>query len=274
MEIPSKTDPLFRWNGPIIDAHAHPRGLGSDEPLDTDRIDSIVAYSRRNGVVRMSALGEVLFRRAGYSKVEIRWLNDRNAEMTARHPDFFIPFCFLDPTLGADFVREEVTRCHEVHGFRCVKLETACNVAHPSTRAVFETAGERGFPVLVHATDTDTISNREYQSDSADVRTAVKDFPQTTIIVAHLTAVGARGVWDVLDLPHVVIDTSGMQPDSGIVEYAVERLGADRVVFGSDMCGRDIPPQVGQVLGAAVSDADKQKIFYDNAVRLLGLEER
>ena len=78
--------PLFTWDNPIIDVHAHPRGLGSTEVFDAEAIDELVAYSRRTGVVRMVSLGEVSFRRGGFSKVEIRWLNDRNAELatTAR----------------------------------------------------------------------------------------------------------------------------------------------------------------------------------------------
>jgi uncharacterized protein len=268
------TEALFRWDEPIIDIHAHPRGLGDAEPLDTAFIDEEIAYSRRLGVLHMVSLGEVLFRRTGYSAVEIRWLNDRNAEL-ARHGDgFYLPFCFVDPTLGREFVREEVARCHEELGFVGIKLEVACNVAHPATGPVFEVAAERNLPVMVHATDTSTIGNRDWQSDPTDVRTAVSPHPNATVIVAHLTALGVRGVWELADLPNVHVDTSGMQPDADIVEYAVEALGPQRVVFGSDMYGRDLPTQIGQVLGAGISKSDKAKLFRGNALRLLRMEEK
>jgi hypothetical protein len=268
------TDTLFRWDEPIIDIHAHPRGLGDAGPLDTAFIDDEIAYSRRLGVTHMVSLGEVLFRRTGYSAVEIRWLNDRNAELAEYGDGFFLPFCFVDPTLGREFVRDEVARCHEQLGFVGVKLEVACNVAHPATAPVFEVAAERGLPVMVHATDTSTIGNRDWQSDPSDVRTAVSPYPEATVIVAHLTALGVRGVWELADLPNVHIDTSGMQPDAGIVEYAVNALGADRVVFGSDMFGRDLPTQIGQVLGANLPESAKKKLFRENALRLLPIEHK
>ncbi len=265
------TTPEVRWTGPIIDAHAHPRGLHVTDDPGRPFVDEFVARARRLGVEKMSSLGEVLFRASGYSETEIRMLNDRNAELASWHPDFFVPFCFLDPMLGADFVKDEVRRCHEVHGFRAIKLEIACNVSNPATHAVFEAAEANDFPVMVHASRTDIIGNRDHQSDPADVRTALSAHSGARIIMAHLTGAGRRGVWDVRDLPNVAVDTSGMQPDSGIIEYAVEHLGVDRVVFGSDAYYRDLAVQIGQVLGADLSDAEKHAVFYDNTARILGL---
>lgn len=264
-------DTDYRWTDPIIDIHAHPRGLTVADDPGWAFVERLIAYARDTGVVRMGSLGEVLFRRSGYSGVEIRWLNDRNAELAERYEGFFHPFCFLDPTLGARFVRDEVRRCHDVHGFRAIKLEIACNVAHSATHAVFETAAELGFPVLVHATSTDVVGNREHQSDSVDVRAALLDHPEARVVVAHLTAIGIRGVWNVEDLPNVHVDTSGMQPDAGIIEYAVEHLGPERVLFGSDAFYRDLPPQIGQVLGARLDEEARRLIFHDNAARLFDL---
>ncbi len=267
----NNVDPRYRWDGPIIDVHAHPRGLNGQGELDRDFIDELVEYSRSMGVIRMGTLGEVLYKRSGYTTNEIRRINDRNAELTETHPDFFIPFCFLDPTLGADFVSDEAKRCYEEYGFRALKLEVACNVSHPSTHAVFETAAERGFVLLVHATDT-TVNNDPLQSDSSDLRKVALDHPEASIIMAHLTAVGFRGVWEVFDLPNISIDTSGMQPDAEIVAYAVANIGADRVIYGSDMYARDLSAQIGQVLGSPIDDEAKRKIFYDNAAELFGIE--
>lgn len=268
----SRDDPRITWPGPIIDCHAHPRSTGAGAPLDTDLTDDLVAYSRSMRVLAMGSLGEVLFRRTGFSEIEIRWLNDRTAELSNYVPGFFIPFCFLDPTLGDAFVREEIDRCHREFGFRAIKLEIACNVAEPATDPVFARAAELGFPVLVHSTDTEHMGNRGQQSDSEDVRAAARRNPDTQMIMAHLTSAGYRGVQAIEDLPNVVIDTSGMQPEAGIVEYAVSRLGDDRVLFGSDMYGRDLPVQIAQVIAADIPDASKRKIFYDNASKLLGVD--
>jgi predicted TIM-barrel fold metal-dependent hydrolase len=256
----------------LIDCHAHPRGLGDSEELNVGFINDLVRYSRKLGIVRMVTLGEVLFKESGYTAEEIRRLNDRNAELVALHPDFFIPFCFLDPMLGTDFIADEVTRCYEVHGFRRVKLEICCNVAHPATIPVFENAVRHGFPLLVHAADTSIIGNREHQSDPEDVRSAALRHPFARIIMAHLTGVGVRGVQAVRDLDNVVIDTSGMQPEAGIVEYGVRVLGSDRILFGTDAWNRDVSAQIAQVAAAEIDEKKKRRLFRENAVAWLKLE--
>jgi uncharacterized protein len=266
-----RSHPRFLWKEPIIDIHAHPRSTGDGKPLDRELTEDMIAVSRSMGVCMMGSLGEVLFRQSGFSAVEIRWLNDRTAELTRLYP-FFHPFCFIDPTLGAGFVREEIDRCRNEYGFTAIKLEIACNVAHPATIPVFEYAAELDFPVLVHATDTDHIGNREHQSDPEDVRTASLRCPEARILMAHLTSAGIRGIQALEDLPNISIDTSGMQPDAEIVEYAVSRIGAERVLYGSDMYGRDLPPQIAQVQGALLDDEQKSKIFYYNAARMFGID--
>ena len=81
-----------------------------------------------------------------------------------------------------------------------------------------------------------------------------------------------RGVADVQDCPNVLVDTSGSQPEQGIVEWAVAQLGAERLVYGSDVVGRDFGTQLGRVLGARLTARQRDLILGGNACRLLRLE--
>ena len=89
--------------------------------------------------------------------------------------------------------------------------------------------------------------------------------------MAHLNGVGYRGIEAVADVPNVVVDTSGGDPESGMVEAAVSRLGARRVVYGSDAPIRHFGVTMNKVLGADIPDADKRAILWDNALRILKL---
>jgi len=91
------------------------------------------------------------------------------------------------------------------------------------------------------------------------------------IIMAHLTGCGVRGVLAVKPFPNVVVDTSGAAPEAGIVEFAVEQLGAERVLYGSDVPIRDFGVALSRITGSRLDAAAKQRILYENAKELLGL---
>ncbi|HOJ20752.1 MAG TPA: amidohydrolase family protein, partial [Armatimonadota bacterium] len=67
-----------------------------------------------------------------------------------------------------------------------------------------------------------------------------------------------------------LVDTSGGDPEAGVVEYAVRQLGAERVLFGSDVPGRSYGVQLGKVLGAQLTPEQRDLILFGNAERILG----
>jgi predicted TIM-barrel fold metal-dependent hydrolase len=56
---------------------------------------------------------------------------------------------------------------------------------------------------------------------------------------------------------------------NGVIEYLVEQVGADRVLFGTDAPMRDPRPQVGGLVFTRLSEADKRKIFGGNFAWML-----
>jgi predicted TIM-barrel fold metal-dependent hydrolase len=68
---------------------------------------------------------------------------------------------------------------------------------------------------------------------------------------------------------NIYIDTSGGQPHSGLVEFALNKLGPKRIVYGSDAPYRDFSVQLGRIAGAEISKVTKEMILGKNAKRLL-----
>jgi len=144
-----------------------------------------------------------------------------------------------------------------------VKLWVARRATDPGLDPILERAVHWRVPVLQHAWRK-TTGNLEGESTPADVADLARRHPQAQIIMAHLNGCNPRGIEDIVDVPNVCVDTSGGDPESGVVELAVERLGAGRVVFGSDAPIRHFGVCLAKVLGANLPWETKRMILWDN----------
>ena len=67
---------------------------------------------------------------------------------------------------------------------------------------------------------------------------------------------------------NVYLDLCDIHRHSGIVDKMVNAVGADRVLFGTDIPWYDPGYGIGSVLFSRISDTDKYKILYENAKNL------
>ena len=75
----------------------------------------------------------------------------------------------------------------------------------------------------------------------------------------------------VRDCTNVMVDISGTICRRDDVDYTVECIGADRVLFGTDMPSPgNFLANVGRVLEADLTEEQREKIFWKNAVSLWG----
>lgn len=252
----------------IIDVHTHPLmhegGIGRKESA------GLLARARSLGIRHVVALGDVLVHGRSPTAAQVRAINDDTAWLVQRHRGFVTGFCYLNPTLGEKAVRREVERCLGL-GLRGIKLEIANNARDACMRPVMALAEQHGLVVLQHAWSMTNIRQRRYHTDPEDVAMLAGRFPRVRIIMAHLTGCGVRGLLAVKPHANVWVDTSGAAPEAGIIEFAVEQLGAQRILYGSDVPVRDFRVAIARVTGSALSAAAQRAILHDNACRLLGL---
>ncbi|MDD5728269.1 MAG: amidohydrolase family protein [Victivallales bacterium] len=231
---------------------------------------SLLEAAARNGVEKAVLLGDVL--RFGNCPVEkqVRKLNDDTIAAVEKFPGKTYGFCFLNPANDLDFTLKELDRCICGHAFKGVKLEVSVNCRDKRLQPLMRKLDELKVPLLQHCWYK-TVNKYPEESDPSDVACLARQFPSVKIIMAHLTGCGHRGVEDIAECSNVYIDTSGGQPVSGLVEYAVRKLGPERVLFGSDAPGRDIACQLGRIYGAKLDEESRRKILCDNAKELLNL---
>ena len=246
----------------IFDIHAHTRCNWPESD------DEIVWAGQEVGITRINLLGDVLALGFFPTSEEIRVINDGSKRSIDLYPDIFTCFCYVNPDNPVDFSVAEIERRVQDEGFRGVKLEACVNARDKRMDPIMETAERLKVPVLHHAW-YNTLGPSGNESTAGDIANLASRFPRVPIIMAHLGGARVRGVQDLKPYSNLHIDTSGSQPMTGLVEYAVRELGPERVLYGSDVPGRDYSAQIGRVTGARVSDTVKEKILYGNAARLV-----
>jgi len=255
----------------IIDIHTHLmwNEIVEGGKSDTKSAGKAIESAKRVGIEAQCALGNFW----GYPTQQgIREINDLTIDMVSAFPGRVYGLCFINPNHPWKDVEAEVNRCLDA-GLHGVKLEFETNARRPRVDPLMELIAARDVFLLHHSWYKTTCKYPE-ESDPSDIAHLGARHPKTTILMAHLTAAGMRGVLDIAPYENILIDTSGSQPFYGTVEYAIEKLGPERVLFGSDVMGRDYGCQLGRVTGAALTERQRELVLFENAARLLKIDPK
>lgn len=250
----------------IVDVHVHPQW--GDRP--EEKMEEMIRLADRVGIETICVLGGSLGFSYNPTEAQTTAINDLTIELVRRRSDRLVGFCRLNARNGVRFNLREIDRCFATGGFRGIKLAVAINARSNRLDHIMRKAEELEAVVLHHCWYK-TVQKYPNESDPSDIAHLAARFPAVKIIMPHLTGCLHRGVQDVRPFENVYVDTSGSQGVAGMVEYGVRHLGAGRILFGSDMPGRDFSAQLAKVCGAKISARDKEMILRLNARRLLRL---
>jgi predicted TIM-barrel fold metal-dependent hydrolase len=181
-------------------------------------------------------------------------------------PERLIPFVRLNPNYPADMPR--LMERAVIGGVRGVKLHPTTTLAHPAgepTLAVLRLAAEAGVPVLFHCGDD------PYTTPQA-LGLAAELVPDCAVVFGHMG--GYSHVRDAIEVAkrnaNVYLETSAM-PFPKLIREAVNAVGADRVVFGSDGPGCNPRLELLKITSLGLPEEQESAILHGNAARLLGL---
>ena len=121
---------------------------------------------------------------------------------------------------------------------------------------IFSFADERKAVILIHPT-----------GNSSDECSFADKFCNTKLILAHLSGEGHVCFIERAKNGNVFADTSGCASwNNNVIEYAVSRVGASHVLFGTDTYAAGF--QRGRIEYADISYEDKVNILRENALRV------
>lgn len=198
-------------------------------------------------------------------------ITDGNLELKkeiAPLKDRFIPFCVIHPRQRTAI--REMRRCIEDWGWRAIKLHPY-NHTYPadcySARKIVREAAELDVPVLVH-------SSKHVYSDPQRVGKLAEMVPNATIIMGHMG--GHLGEWDALEVAeeyeNIILDTAASSMRFGLVAEAVDRVGAERVVFGTNMPICYPGPNIVRVTNADITEKQKRMVLGESIARIVGIK--
>lgn len=135
-------------------------------------------------------------------------------------------------------------------------------------RAIFEFAAQHRAVVLTHAGEANSLPK--------DFVPLANAFPEVTLILAHLGLSTNKAMdpdWHVRAIQaskhgNIYADTSSIRSIfPGLIEMAVKKVGADRVLFGTDTPLYFAANQRARIDHADISGREKRMILRDNALR-------
>lgn len=243
----------------IIDFHAHTWARDDAEEM-------MAREAKRHGIDRICISGLASWLP---DLDEVVSLNDRVYRAAADYPELYIPFVYLNPLHGQAAL-DELQRGLE-NGAKGIKLWISCWMDHPSVAPIIERAIDLNMVILQHSWHKIT-GNYPGESDPLCVAEIGRRYPELKLVMAHVGGDWRYGLRAVRDVPNVNADTSGSMTDNGLVEAWVREVGAERLIWGTDMPGADLLLTLSKVRDADITDEEKRLILGGNAERLLGLQ--
>ena len=242
----------------IIDVHCH---MGHWARFN------IPANNAAGMVARMDRLGIRACIVAHHTAIgpDFRYGNDEVLKAMTDFPGRIHGYATVNPNYQ-DEVVPELDRCISA-GMIGIKIHPdahGCPVDSPKYTPVWEYANEHKLPLLSH---TWTSGNNAVKT----LEKLAEKYPNVSILLAH-SGFGSEGADQSIEAavkyPNIYPELAGSVIIYGTLERMVRRIGADRIIFGTDMPFLDPRSQLGRVAFAKISDDEKRQILGLNAKRI------
>ena len=254
----------------VIDAHGH---LGAWMQFYIPRHDaaSIVEVMDRCGVSAIAISGMLSI------GPDYKAGNQAVAEAADAFPGRFIGYVTPNPNYPPDEVEQELEYWLTTHSWmRGIKLHPTYHeypITGPHYRVAFEVATRHHVPILSH---TWGLGEENLLCGPAMFAELAEAYSNVKIILGHAGGrlQGYRASVEVArNHPNIYLETCGSFQAMGLVEFLVDSVGSERVLFGSDACFLAQTAELGRVVFAKLTTVDKRNILGLNAARLFNYSE-
>jgi len=251
----------------VFDAHLHCPAASGElwqwYPV-TRTFEDFVAYLDRTGVGR----GIINSQRCQDNGTPAEFVagNREVASYVEKYKGRFVGACVVNP-LFIDEALREMEECRKQLGF--IWVGELCNYMKPS----YQYSIKQFEQLVAQTVKLGMVLDVHTELDEMDY--IIESFPEATIVFPHFgDDKEYADIFKRIDLvaqhPNTYLDTSGYGHDRvGMLEYAVKKIGPDRVLFGSDFSINDPSTVIARVRHSFLTEEQKQKVFSGNLQALL-----
>jgi uncharacterized protein len=190
----------------------------------------------------------------------LRYLHDA----CKKYPGRLIPYARINPHAdNAAVLLEEAIVNLGMKGLKIHQESVTAAAHHRSVVRLVRKAAEFNAPVLFHSGDEPLSLPQQFAK-------LAEDAPEATIILAHLG--GYHHTDDAIRIceryDNLLVDTSAC-PYPHKVKEAIEKLGAHRVLFGSDGPGCNPKLELQKIMRVGLSEDEQRLVLHDNIMSVL-----
>ena len=263
----------------IINAHCHiypekiaskaVKGIRDFYDLDMSlngKTDDLIKDGNKVGVVHY------LVHSVATTPKQVKSINEFIASEVNSHQDLFTGFGTLHP--DSEDIESDFNYLIDL-GLKGVKIHPDFQLFALDDEKAFklgEVVSDGGVPILIHCGDY-----RYNYSNPPQVKAFVDRFPDLTVIGAHFAG---WSMWQeatkiLAGTPNLYVDLSSSLYDlsSQTAYELIHAYGVDKVLWGTDYPMWDSVSEMEYFNKIDLTDMERSMILYENASRLLGLEQ-
>ena len=242
----------------VIDMHTHLSG-----PIGNSGSEKLLEAMDRYGIdkIYVSNLGG-----GTPTKEIIRMHNEAVYDFKSAEPDKVEAYVYASPELPGAI--DEIKYGIEDNGAIGLKVWMSTFADDKAMDKVAEAMIGYNMPILFHAFYK-AHDQLLYETLGNHIANIARRYPELKVIMAHLGGSAYHAIPAIRAIPNVWVDISGSIFRGDELQYTIEQIGVDRVLFGSDLSpASNYIVSAGQVEELDLTQEEKDKIYYKNTLHV------
>ena len=253
---------------PVLDAHchiAHEGGhtVGKRVVTIHGGADGMIEVTRRSGIDKTAIMSW-----SGPLSMDTDLGNETVEDAVNRYPDEFIGLATINPEYDDEEKIEQIIQKYHVElGYPGLKTFTPCQTIDYDDPLFARW--------LQYANDHDlymVFDPKGGAAATACTRNLAERYPRLGLHLDHCGRSWDFAKWAVSmmkEYDNIWAQLTYTMVTNGVIEYLLENVGVERVLFGTDTPMRDPRPQLAWVVFTRLSEPDKRKILGENFAGIL-----